>query len=451
MFVAVISKTGVRLMPTSEYRARKLLNSGKAIIYRYRPFTIQLTERETGALQPVELCVDTGYIHIGVSVKSEKHEYLELQVDTLTNEKKKHDERRMYRKQRRNRKRYRKPRFDNRKRESGWLAPSLRHKKEVHLQVITKICDVYPIADITLEMGNFDTQVLKAQEKGKPIPQGTDYQHGERYGIATLREAVFTRDEYKCQCCDRGIKDGAILHAHHIQYRSHGGTNRMSNLITVCEKCHTPANHKPGGKLYGWKPKAASFKGATYMTIVRWQLYNKVKEALPVIGVKITYGAETKERRRSMDVKKSHVNDAFVIGRFHPKHRSSPVLYKKKRRNNRCLENFYDAKYIDSRNGKKRSGQELFSGRISRNHKKDSENLHRYRKKKVSRGKRTIRIQRYKIQPHDIVLFDGKKYETTGCHNKGTRAILLPEKKSKSVDKLTIYKYAGGYYPSKFA
>ena len=451
MSVAVVSKTGMVLMPTSEYRARKLLDSGKAIIYGYRPFTIHLTERETGDIQPVELCVDTGYIHIGVSVKSEKHEYLGLQVDTLTDEKAKHDDRRMYRRQRRNRKRYRKPRFDNRKRKSGWLAPSLRHKKEVHLQVITKICEVYPIADITLEMGNFDTQVLKAQEEGKPLPQGTDYQHGERYGIATLREAVFTRDGYKCQCCDRGIKDGAILHAHHIQYRSRGGTNRMSNLITVCEKCHTPANHKPGGKLYGWKPKVASFKGATYMTAVRWQLYNKVKEMLPGIHVKITYGAETKERRRSLDIAKSHVNDAFVMGQFHPKHRSSPVLYKKKRRNNRCLEKFYDAKYIDSRNGKKRSGQELFNGRISRNHKKDSGNLNRYRKKKVSPGKRSIRVQRYKIQPHDIVLFDGRKYETTGCHNKGTRAILLPEKKLKSVEKLTIYKYAGGYYPSKFA
>ena len=31
MSVAVISKTGERLMPTSEYRARKLLKSGKAI------------------------------------------------------------------------------------------------------------------------------------------------------------------------------------------------------------------------------------------------------------------------------------------------------------------------------------------------------------------------------------------------------------------------------------
>ena len=42
-------------------------------------------------------------------------------------------------------------------------------------------------------MGNFDTQVLKAKEEGRPLPQGVDYQHGERYSIATLREAVFAR------------------------------------------------------------------------------------------------------------------------------------------------------------------------------------------------------------------------------------------------------------------
>ena len=69
MSVAVISKTGERLMPTSEYRARKLLKSGKAIKHSYYPFTIQLTERKTGDIQPVELCMDTGYIHIGISVK----------------------------------------------------------------------------------------------------------------------------------------------------------------------------------------------------------------------------------------------------------------------------------------------------------------------------------------------------------------------------------------------
>ena len=91
MSVAVISKTGERLMPTSEYRARKLLKSGKAVKYSYHPFTIQLTKRKTGYAQPIELCMDTGYIHIGISVKSEKHEYLALQVDTLTDEKERHE------------------------------------------------------------------------------------------------------------------------------------------------------------------------------------------------------------------------------------------------------------------------------------------------------------------------------------------------------------------------
>lgn len=41
MSVAVISKTGERLMPTSEYRARKLLKSGKAIKHSIRlPYSL---------------------------------------------------------------------------------------------------------------------------------------------------------------------------------------------------------------------------------------------------------------------------------------------------------------------------------------------------------------------------------------------------------------------------
>ena len=351
--VAVVDLFGKPLMPTNEYRARKLLKQKKAKIFGYRPFTIQLTERKSAEIQPIELCMDTGYIHIGISAKSERHEYLGMQIDTLTDEKLKRDDKRQYRRQRRNRKRYRAPRFDNRRRKEGWIAPSLEHKKEIHIDAIQRICKVMPITDITLEIGNFDTHVLKAVEEGKPLPQGSDYQHGERYGIATLREAVFFRDGYKCQCCEKSVKDGAILHVHHIKYRSQGGTNRMSNLITVCDKCHTPKNHKPGGKLWNWKPKLAEFKGASYMTSIRWTLYNEVTALLPNSSVHITYGAKTKESRRKLDIKKSHVNDAYVMGLFCPKHRTKPVYFKKKRRNNRVLEKFYDAKYIDSRDGKK--------------------------------------------------------------------------------------------------
>ena len=53
--VAVLSKSGIRLMPTSNYKARRLLKSKRAKIYQYRPFTIQLTDREDGNVQPVEL------------------------------------------------------------------------------------------------------------------------------------------------------------------------------------------------------------------------------------------------------------------------------------------------------------------------------------------------------------------------------------------------------------
>ncbi len=117
--VAVISSTNIRLMPTSAYRPRRLLKEGKAVIAKRRPFTIRLTERKTGAVQPVEVCMDTGYVHIGTSVKSEKYEYLAVQADTLKDEKEHHTKCRMYRRQRRDRLRYRAPRFGNRRRKEN--------------------------------------------------------------------------------------------------------------------------------------------------------------------------------------------------------------------------------------------------------------------------------------------------------------------------------------------
>lgn len=442
--VAVLGKSGKPLMPKSGYRARRLLKSGRAVICCYRPFAIRLLNNRSEDIQDIEYCMDTGYLHIGNSVKSEKHEYLALQVDTLEDERGKHDARHMYRWTRRNRLRYRKPRFDNRKTPKGWLPPSLQHKMEIHLYWLQKICQYIPVKRIVLEMGQFDTQVLKAVAEDRPLPEGIDYQHGERYGIDTLREAVFTRDQYTCQCCGRSVKDGAILHAHHIRYRSMGGSNAMGNLATVCEKCHTPKNHKPGGKLYGWEPKLPSFKGAIYMTSVRWILYGQVKALFQDKEVQITYGAETKRNRLNRNLKKTHVNDAYSMGSYRSKHRGTPVYLKKKRRNNRCLEKFYDARYIDFRDGRLKSGQQLSNGRISRNRKKDSENLHLYRQEKKKNGRRSIRRHRYRIQPGDKILFQGGTYGTKGCHCNGTR-VMLDTGKSVAMSKIHLKIYAGGY------
>ena len=259
MLTYVLAADGSPLMPTYNIsKVRRMLKDGRAVIAGHKPgFTIRLTyalpDQKTPHTQKIELCEDTGYQHIGVSVKSKKHEYVHLQVDTLADEKNHHDAQRRYRRNRRNRLRYRAPRFDNRthSKKPGWIAPSLQHKADIHVRLVSTFQKVLPICDVYLEVGTFDTQVLEAKEKGLPIPEGSDYQHGTRYGIATLREAVFYRDGYKCQCCGKGIKDGRILRVHHIGYwkTPSDHTDRMGNLITVCTKCHTAANHKKGGKL----------------------------------------------------------------------------------------------------------------------------------------------------------------------------------------------------------
>lgn len=180
------------------------------------------------------------------------------------------------------------------------------------------------------------------------------------------------------------------------------------------------------------------------MTTVRWILYGQVKALFSDKDVRIIYGAETKRSRLNRNLEKTHVNDAYSMGDYHPKHRGKPVYLKKKRRNNRCLEKFYDAKYIDSRDGKIKSGQQLSNGRIDRNHKKDSENLHPYRREKHKKGRRSIRRQHYRIQPGDKVLFRGEVYVAKGCHDKGARVMLYPGK-SVAMGKVRVRTYAGGY------
>ena len=109
--VCVISKNGERLMPTFRLgKVRHLLKDGKAKIINHHPFTIQLLYDSTEYIQPIEICEDVGYNYIGISVKSESHEYVSAQYDTLKDEKQKHDSCRMYRHNRRSRLRYRKPR-----------------------------------------------------------------------------------------------------------------------------------------------------------------------------------------------------------------------------------------------------------------------------------------------------------------------------------------------------
>lgn len=447
--VAVISASGKKLMPTNSYRARKLLKLKRAVIHKYRPvFTIKLVDRTDGYTQPIEYKCDTGYQNIGISICSDTKEFVNEQRDLLKDETKRHSDSCKYRRTRRNRLRYRKARWNNRKgmiSEDGF-APSIRNKRDVHVRLYEEYYKVFPITKAVFEMGQFDTQVLKAVEAGLPVPAGTDYQHGEQYGYATLREAVFARDDYTCICCGKSaIKDGVKLRIHHIGYLSGDRSNRMANLGSVCENCHTSKNHKSGGKLYNLKPKLKTFKGAAFMTTVRYSMVKKLKVTTPDVDIKVTYGAATKLARKDLNVKKTHSNDAYCMGEFHPKHRSDFKHYKKCRRNNRVLSKFYDAKYRDFRDGSIKTGSQLSCGRTNRKISRHTElDEHIYRAHKISKGRVSIRKRHYSLRPGDKVLYDEKVYFVAGMQGNGA-SVKLTNGKAYSLKKVRLLQHCNAW------
>ena len=268
--------------------------------------------------------------------------------------------------------------------------------------------------------------------------------------MATLREAVFYRDNYTCKVCGRKAKnDSAILHVHHMFYWKGRHGNSLNELLTVCEKCHTPANHQKGSKLYGFGEniKFANLSGAAFMNTVRWQIVNELYATFGKLFVTFTYGAMTKEKRIALHLEKCHNNDAYAMGNFHPVDRCAFEHYKKVKRNNRILEKFHDSQYIDIRTGKVANGRSLFNGRINRSHKRDSENLHKYRGKRTRKGYRALRRKKVALNPGDLVSLNGEILVVHSTHA-GKNGYVGVEfktpsksgKKSASLKKLKIVK-----------
>ena len=317
-------------MPTENHaKVRVLLKSGKAKVVKKCPFTIQLLYDSTNHTQKVTLGVDSGSRHIGISATTKDKVLFEADVELRNDIVDLLSTRRELRHSRRNRKiRYRKPRFDNRKRKDVWLAPSVQQKVDSHLTMIEKVRKILPISDIVAEVASFDIQKIK-----NPSISGAEYQQGEQLDFWNVREYVLFRDGHTCQCCKGKSKD-KILNVHHIESRKTGG-DAPNNLITLCETCHT-GYHKGTVKLPKTIHRGMSFRDATFMGIMRWAFYNKLKEIYP--NVSLTYGYITKHTRIENDLPKDHYIDARCIS-GNPKAVSSGEVfyYKKVRCHNRQI------------------------------------------------------------------------------------------------------------------
>jgi len=192
--VFVLNQDGKPLMPTTPRKARLLLREGRAGIAGRKPFTIQLHYPTPDKVQDITLGIDSGYETIGFSAVTDKEELIGGEVEMLKGQTERNKERHMYRRQRRNRLRHRKPRFDNRARPEEWLAPSIQHKLDAHIRLIESLCAVMPIANIIIETANFDIQAIN-----NPDIEGAGYQSGEQAGFWNLREYILHRDNHKCQ------------------------------------------------------------------------------------------------------------------------------------------------------------------------------------------------------------------------------------------------------------
>ena len=176
------------------------------------------------------------------------------------------------------------------------------------------------------------------------------------------------------------------------------------------------------------------------MTMVRWDMYNRLKEEFPDINIHITYGAATKLARQELGIKKTHSNDAYCMGTVHPAHRCHFEHYKKIRRNNRVLEKFYDAVYIDIRDGKKKKGSEIGCNRTNRSiPRSNDENERIYHGKIISKGHRSIRRRRYSLRPGDIIEYKGSNYIVKGIQSNG-KAVALENGPAPSVKSIKIIK-----------
>ena len=302
--VYVLNIKGNPLMPCKEAKARKLLKTNKAKIYKREPFTIQLLFECENAIQDIALGVDAGSKHVGLSATTQKKELYSAVVELRNDIVEKLSTRRELRQTRRNRKtRYRKARFLNRvkSKHKGWLAPSVENKIQTHIRVVSDIHKVLPITKIIIETASFDIQKIT-----NPDIDNLDYQQGEQKDFWNVREYVLFRDGHTCQHCKGKFKDN-ILNVHHLESRKTGG-NAPDNLITLCETCHKKY-HK--GEIQLKQRKHHSFRDAAFMGIMRWSFYDKLKELYP--NVNMTYGYITKNTRIINNLPKEHYIDARCI------------------------------------------------------------------------------------------------------------------------------------------
>ena len=336
--VFVLDTNKQPLNPIHPGRARMLLSQGKAAVFRRYPFTLILKEEASVSVsyeqsahaevrtvlnpkvEPLRVKIDPGAKTTGLAIVNDstgevvwaaelQHRGFQIR-DALTS-------RRQIRRSRRNRKtRNRKPRFLNRTRSQGWLPPSLNSRVANVLTWVKRLSALCQITAISQELVRFDTQQMEDSEIS-----GIGYQQGTLAGYE-VREFLLEKWDRTCAYC--GAKD-TKLEIEHIQPRSKGGSNRVSNLCVAC----IPCNQKKGnqdikdflkGKSDLLKRILSQAKrplaDTAAVNATRWNLHENLKKT--GLAVEVGTGGRTKYNRTIRGLDKTDYWDAACVGASTP-------------------------------------------------------------------------------------------------------------------------------------
>jgi 5-methylcytosine-specific restriction endonuclease McrA len=312
--VLVLDTNRKPLTPCKPSVAKRLLDAGRAAVFRQYPFTIILKKEVETTPEPITLKLDPGSKVTGIALVQGNAVIFAAELThrgraisaSL-------ESRRALRRNRRSRHtRYRVARFLNRTRPKGWLAPSLQHRVETTLTWVNKFIRLAPIGSIVQELVRFDLQRLE-----NPEISGVEYQQGELLGYE-VREYLLNKWDRKCTYCKA---ENVPLQIEHIHPKAKGGSNRISNLCLACEKCNLKKGTQDIEQFLAKKPdilkkikaqQKRPLKDAAAVNSTRWALFNRLKETgLPV---STGSGGLTKFNRTRLGLLKTHWLDAACVG-----------------------------------------------------------------------------------------------------------------------------------------
>lgn len=314
--VFILNPDRTPLMPCTAKRARKLLEAGRAAVFRRYPFTIILkTESETVS-QPLALKLDPGSKTTGMALVLEgktgrkciwgaalAHRGMAIKL--------KLQDRRALRSSRRSRKlRHRPARFQNRTKPAGWLPPSLMHRVLTVKSWVRRLDRWTPLDSLSMELVSFDMQKMM-----NPDIQREEYQKGTLFG---LEVKAYLRQKWDDNCAYCGQKGEEV---EHLVPRSRGGTNRISNLVWSCRKCNEKKGDltleqflvkKPAALRKIQEQQTTSLHDATAVNATKYRLLDELKTfGYPV---ETGSGAQTSFNRQQRGYDKAHWIDAACVG-----------------------------------------------------------------------------------------------------------------------------------------